>query len=49
MRVSDMHAQMKPTNRLKPAVRFVHDELALRRRTVGQAATELRMALSTLC
>jgi hypothetical protein len=48
MRVSDMLASLKATNRQKLAGRVVRDEIARQRRTVDQAATESRMAPSTL-
>jgi hypothetical protein len=48
MRVSDMLASHKTTNRQKLAGRVVRDEIARQRRTVDQAATESRMAPSTL-
>jgi hypothetical protein len=48
MRVSDLLVSLKATNRQKLAGRVVRDEIARQRRTVDQAATESRMAPSTL-
>ena len=48
MRLSDMLASMKATNRQKLAGRVVRDEIARQRRTVDQTAIDSRMAPSTL-
>src|ERR1035437_6425915 len=48
MRLSDMLASMKASNRQKLAGRVVRDEIARQRRTVDQTAIDSRMAPSTL-
>ena len=48
MRLSDILASMKASNRQKLAGRVVRDEIARRGRTVEQTAAESRMAPSTL-
>lgn len=48
MRLSEMLAKAKASNRQKLAGRVVRDEIARQRRTVDQTATDSRMAPSTL-